>query len=227
MVRSTLHNTLAATWLRLAIGPSMDVHSVWLMRYLKQVQYVEPLEVHFFLVSLSPWLGMLMRVYSIIACDLLWIVTGYDNSPFYGPCRKIRFAPHREHSISPIINWKRRQPSTKPSRWHFCLLFRGPLAILQKAPISFVLPVRPSDLMEHLGSYWTVFNKIWSLSVFRKYVGKIQVLLKSDKNKGYCAWRPVCILTCICLSARFFVWPSRTSCPIDVTPGILTASRVT
>jgi hypothetical protein len=33
-----------------------------------------------------------------------------------------------------------------------------------------------------------------------------------------------CILICICLSARFFVWPSRTSCPIDVTPGTLTAT---
>jgi hypothetical protein len=32
------------------------------------------------------------------------------------------------------------------------------------------------------------------------------------------------VLTCICLGARFFVWPSRTSCPIDVTPGILTAT---
>jgi hypothetical protein len=32
------------------------------------------------------------------------------------------------------------------------------------------------------------------------------------------------ILTCICLSVRFFVWPSRTSCSIDVTPETLTAT---
>ena len=38
--------------------------------------------------------------------------------------------------------------------------------------------------MEHLGSHWTEFHEILYLRIFRKSVEKIQVSLKSDKNKG-------------------------------------------
>jgi hypothetical protein len=31
------------------------------------------------------------------------------------------------------------------------------------------------------------------MSIFRKYVEKIQVSLQSDKTKGYCTWRPICV----------------------------------
>ena len=43
-------------------------------------------------------------------------------------------------------------------------------------------PVRPSVLLELLGSHWTDFNEVWFLSIFRKSADKIQVSLKSDKN---------------------------------------------
>jgi len=39
--------------------------------------------------------------------------------------------------------------------------------------------------VEQLCSHWIDFHKIWHLSVFRKSVGKLQVSLKSDKNKRY------------------------------------------
>jgi hypothetical protein len=39
--------------------------------------------------------------------------------------------------------------------------------------------------MEQLGSHWTDFHKIWYLSNFQKSFDKIQVQLKSDKNKCY------------------------------------------
>jgi hypothetical protein len=39
--------------------------------------------------------------------------------------------------------------------------------------------------MEQLGSHWTDFHEILYLRIFRKYVEKIQVSLKSDKNNGY------------------------------------------
>jgi hypothetical protein len=39
--------------------------------------------------------------------------------------------------------------------------------------------------MEQLGSHWADFYEIWYLRIFRKSVEKIQILLKSDKNKGY------------------------------------------
>ena len=45
--------------------------------------------------------------------------------------------------------------------------------------------VRPSIRMGQLGSHWTDFHEILYLSIFRKSVEKIQVSLKSNKNKGY------------------------------------------
>ena len=60
----------------------------------------------------------------------------------------------------------------------------GAFANVQKVTISFIMFVRPSVRMEQLGSQTTNFNEIWYLSIFRKYVKKIQVSLKSDKNNG-------------------------------------------
>jgi len=37
---------------------------------------------------------------------------------------------------------------------------------------------------------WTELHEIWYLCIFRKYVEKIQVSLKSDKNNGYFIWKP-------------------------------------
>ena len=39
--------------------------------------------------------------------------------------------------------------------------------------------------MEQLGSHQMDCHEIWYLSIFLKYVKKIQVSLKSDKNKSY------------------------------------------
>ena len=64
-------------------------------------------------------------------------------------------------------------------------LFLGALAKLRKVTISFVMSVRLSDRMKKLCSYWTEFNKILYLTIFRKYVLKIKISLKSDKNNGY------------------------------------------
>jgi hypothetical protein len=55
--------------------------------------------------------------------------------------------------------------------------------------MSVYLSVRPSVClsirMEQVGSYWTNFNDNLYLSLFRQCVVKIQVSLKSDKNKWY------------------------------------------
>jgi len=45
--------------------------------------------------------------------------------------------------------------------------------------------------MEQLVSHWKDFHEIWYWSVFRKPVLKIQVLLNSDKNSGYCTCRSI------------------------------------
>ena len=38
--------------------------------------------------------------------------------------------------------------------------------------------------MEQLVSHWMEFHEIWYLSIFRKFVEKIQVSLISHKNNG-------------------------------------------
>jgi hypothetical protein len=51
------------------------------------------------------------------------------------------------------------------------------------------LSVCPPARKEQLGSQWTDFDETRYLSVFRRYVEKIQVELKSDKSNEYFAWR--------------------------------------
>jgi hypothetical protein len=46
------------------------------------------------------------------------------------------------------------------------------------------MSARLSVRVEQLGSHWTDFDEIWYLSNFQKFVEKIQVSLKSDKNNG-------------------------------------------
>jgi len=53
--------------------------------------------------------------------------------------------------------------------------------------------------MEQLGSHWTDFHEIWYLYIIRKYILKIQVSFKSEKNKAYFIWRPMYIYDTISL----------------------------
>ena len=53
---------------------------------------------------------------------------------------------------------------------------------LRKAIISLVMSVHLSVRMEKLVSHWKNFDEIRYLSFFGKYVKKIQVSLKSDRN---------------------------------------------
>jgi len=55
--------------------------------------------------------------------------------------------------------------------------------------------------MEQLGSQWMDFDEILHLSVFQKYVKKIQVSLNSDKNIKYFIWRPMYIYDSILLNS--------------------------
>jgi flagellar biosynthesis protein FliQ len=77
-------------------------------------------------------------------------------------------------------------------RSQFCIL--GALTELWKMTISFImsaccLSVRVFISGEQLGSHWMDFCEIRYLSIFKKIYEEFQVLLKSDKNNGYCAWR--------------------------------------
>jgi len=55
--------------------------------------------------------------------------------------------------------------------------------------------------MEQLGSHEKDFHEIWYLGIFRKFVLKIQVLLKSDKNNGYFTLRALYIFYYISLGS--------------------------
>jgi hypothetical protein len=69
---------------------------------------------------------------------------------------------------------------------------------------KYVCPsVRPSVRMVQLGSHWTHFYETWYLRIFRKSVEKIHVSLKSNKDNGSFAWRPVYICYCIPLSSSY------------------------
>jgi hypothetical protein len=74
-----------------------------------------------------------------------------------------------------------------------CAPFFGMFTKLWKATISFIVSVRPSVHMEQLGSHWMDFHEIWYLSIFWKYVKKIQVSLKCDRNNMYFTWKPTYI----------------------------------
>jgi len=56
------------------------------------------------------------------------------------------------------------------------------------------------------------FHEIWYLSIFRISFEKIQVPLKSDKNKSYFTWRPIYILDHILLSSFWMKHFSDESC---------------
>jgi hypothetical protein len=47
------------------------------------------------------------------------------------------------------------------------------------------------------------FHEVWYLNIFRKSGEKIQVLLKSVKNKGYFAWRYLYIYDNIWLKRKW------------------------
>jgi hypothetical protein len=63
----------------------------------------------------------------------------------------------------------------------------GLFAKLRKATVSFVMPVCLYVRMEQLCSHWTDFYEMSYLSIYRKAIEKIQVLLKPDKNNWYFA----------------------------------------
>jgi len=58
---------------------------------------------------------------------------------------------------------------------------------LRKATVSFIMSVRPSVRVEHLGSHWTDFHEVLYWSIFAKFYRE-KVSLNSDKNNRYCTW---------------------------------------
>jgi hypothetical protein len=87
-----------------------------------------------------------------------------------------------------------------------CEDYLGVFTKLRKSTISFVmsvsLSVRLSVRLEQLVSNWRNFHEIWYFGNFPKSVKKIQVTLKTGKNKRYVTWRPIDIYN-ISLSSSY------------------------
>jgi hypothetical protein len=64
---------------------------------------------------------------------------------------------------------------------------------------SASLTLRPSVRKDQVTLTWRIFMKFFS--IFRKFVEKIQIPLKSDKNNGYVTWRPIYIFDHISLTS--------------------------
>jgi len=60
----------------------------------------------------------------------------------------------------------------------YVLQFLGAIAKLRKTDISFVVSLRPSFLMEKLGTSWKVFCEILRLNGFRKAIEEVQISLQ-------------------------------------------------
>jgi hypothetical protein len=77
-------------------------------------------------------------------------------------------------------------PPNIPNNFNYAyLLERRGFTKLRKANINFAMSVSLSVRVEQLGCYWKDFHEIWYLSIVRNPVEKIQVSLKSEKNKGW------------------------------------------
>ena len=79
-----------------------------------------------------------------------------------------------------------------PNNWtvNFLLLLVA-FAKLRKATVSSVMSLRPHRT--HRFPLGRIFREIWYVKIFREYIEKIELSLKTDKKNGYFTRRPVYI----------------------------------
>jgi hypothetical protein len=65
----------------------------------------------------------------------------------------------------------------------------GAFAKLWKATFGLFMSVCMSVRIEQLASHWADFYEIRCMNIYRKYVEKIHVSLKSDKDNRLFTWR--------------------------------------
>jgi hypothetical protein len=80
------------------------------------------------------------------------------------------------------------------------LSFLGAFTKLRKATVSIVMSVLLSEWNKSAPTGW-IFMKFEIMSIFEKYVKKIEVSLKSDKHNGYFTRRPMYIFDHIFLGS--------------------------
>ena len=89
-----------------------------------------------------------------------------------------------KHKVAPIRNQSLyHEDVCRNGSQLYALL--GTSVNCRKAAIRVVMLVRRFIRMEQLGSHWMNLYKVLHLTIFRKYIDKIQFLLKSDKDNVY------------------------------------------
>ena len=93
------------------------------------------------------------------------------------------------------------------SLWLSETQFLGDFAKLPKGTISFIICLSALLFVriEQVGSHQKDFHETRNLITFRKYVEKIQVLLKSEKKNGYFTYRPMHIYDGNSFNSFFFL----------------------
>ena len=110
---------------------------------------------------------------------------------FEGPCT------FQYHSVSRHCSWVGsayvlycRGPWIKSQLKHVfrCLCKISKKWLLASLCLSVCLSIHTEET-----SQWKDFHEIWYLSIFQKFVKKLQLWLNSVKNNGYFTWSPVFI----------------------------------
>jgi hypothetical protein len=91
--------------------------------------------------------------------------------------------------LSQLVHMSLVSSAVRRTKWRCCMTCFVTVGILfsalsQNCAKRLLVLSCPSVRMQQLGSHWTDFQDIWHLWIFRKSAKKIQVSLKSDKNKG-------------------------------------------
>jgi hypothetical protein len=103
--------------------------------------------------------------------------------------------PFRQNLVFWALFWARAARSLLHAISYY-FLFSGAFEKLRKTNISYVLSVRASVIFSRkkkktTRSHGIDFHEILYLRILRKSVKKVQVLLKSDRNKGHITRRPM------------------------------------
>ena len=118
---------------------------------------------------------------------------GYDDPV---TCTRVKMGrSDKKRAVCPVLVVKMGRSENKRVIWPVLVIKLVAFAKVWKVNVS-VHPLR-----RQLRSLGADFNEVRYLSVIRKSVYTLQVLLKFDKNNGYFTWRPIYIYNNIPLNS--------------------------
>jgi hypothetical protein len=112
-------------------------------------------------------------------------------------CTLLHLYLRRQRESCLMKNQQRLPPSADNMLHSSCSW--GAFAKLRK--MTKLFQICASARVEQLDPKWTNFHEIWYLKVFRKSLEKIRLPIRTDKNNGCFAWRPMQLCDRISLSS--------------------------